>query len=79
MKLDRDERALFDALEAAARDLARGEDGTGKPLSVTAATLARVAEARPRSIAALARVPGMDDPRAERFGAAFLAAIDAAG
>jgi ATP-dependent DNA helicase RecQ len=78
MKLDRGERALYDALEAAARDLARGEDGTEKPLGVTAATLARVAEARPRSLVALARVPGMDDARTERFGAAFLAAIDAA-
>jgi ATP-dependent DNA helicase RecQ len=78
MKLDRGERALYDALEGAARDLARGADGTGKPLGVTSATLARVAEARPRSVAALARVPGMDDARAERFGPAFLAAIDAA-
>jgi ATP-dependent DNA helicase RecQ len=78
MKLDRGDRGLYDALEAAARDLARGADGTEKPLGVTAATLARVADARPRSLAALARVPGMDDARAERFGAAFLAAIDAA-
>jgi ATP-dependent DNA helicase RecQ len=78
MKLDRNDRGLFDALEAAVRDLARGPDGAEKPLSVQRAALARVAEARPRSLSALARVPGMDEARVDRFGAAFLAAIDAA-
>ncbi len=66
---------LFDRLEAAQRDLARGPDGAAKPLACDARTLARIAEARPANLAALARVPGMDARRVERFGAAFLAAL----
>jgi ATP-dependent DNA helicase RecQ len=65
----------FDRLEEAHRRLARGEDGLAKPLSCGASLLARVAEARPTSLAALARIPGMDTARAERFGSAFLAAL----
>jgi ATP-dependent DNA helicase RecQ len=67
--------ALYDRLAEAARDLARGEDGTGKPLSCDAATLRRIAERRPRDRAELERLPGMGAVRAERFGAAFLAVL----
>ncbi len=64
--------SVFDRLQAAQTALTRGEDGTLKPLSVSTATLRRIAELRPTSDAALGRVPGMDAARLERFGAAFL-------
>ena len=68
---------LFDRLAAAQQDLARGPDGTGKLLSCSQGTLAKIAEARPRSEAELARLPGMNPARVERFGAAFLEIIRA--
>ncbi|MFN6977218.1 MAG: HRDC domain-containing protein, partial [Gemmobacter sp.] len=67
--------ALFDRLEEIQVALARGADGTGKPLSCTATTLRLIAERRPRSLAALEAVPGMSPQKTERFGPAFLAAI----
>ena len=77
MRLAGEGGPLFDALRTAARDLARGADGTEKYLSLTNATLARVAEDRPGSMAALQALPGMGPQRAERFGAAFLSIIAA--
>ncbi len=74
-RLDRERKPLFDALESAARDLARGPDGTGKFLSCPRATLARIADQRPASLASLAAVSGMGEQKAERFGPAFLALI----
>jgi len=71
--------ALFDALIDAQAGLMRGASGTDRYLVCTNATLAKIAEARPDDLAALARVPGMSEQKAERFGAAFLAAIAAAG
>jgi ATP-dependent DNA helicase RecQ len=62
--------ALYDRLLAAQAELARGTDGTDKPMSLTAAQLARVADQRPRDMAALARLIG--DRAADRFGPAFL-------
>ena len=62
--------ALFDRLLAAQDALARGENSAEKPLSCSAAQIARLAEARPGDITALRRLLG--DKRAERFGAAFL-------
>ncbi len=76
-RLPREAGALFDALEAAARDLARGPDGADKPLSVTRATLGKIVERRPQDIAALAAIPGVGAHKAERFGPAFLALIAA--
>jgi ATP-dependent DNA helicase RecQ len=67
--------ALHDRLEAAQRDLLRGADGTGKPLSCTQATLRAIAERRPATLADLERLPGMGPQKAERFGAAFLAIL----
>ncbi|MFN3641579.1 MAG: DNA helicase RecQ [Gemmobacter sp.] len=67
--------ALFDRLEEIQVALARGADGTGKPLSCSAATLRLIAERRPHSLAALEAMPGMGPHKAERFGPAFLAAI----
>ncbi len=66
------EGALYDRLEAAQARLARGDDGTGKPLSCNAATLRKIAELRPRSPAQLERIQGMGPAKAERFGPAFL-------
>jgi ATP-dependent DNA helicase RecQ len=68
---------LYDRLEAEALRLARGEDGTGKPMRVDSGTLRRIAERRPRNLAALEAVPGMGPLKAERFGAAFLSVIAA--
>ena len=68
---------LYDQLMAAQEGLARGVDGTEKPLVCSAALVARVAKVKPRDEAALERLIG---PRyAERFGAAFLEAIRQAG
>ncbi|TPE48281.1 DNA helicase RecQ [Amaricoccus solimangrovi] len=72
------EGAAYDRLEEAHRRLARGADGLAKPLSCGAGLLARVAEARPTSLAQIARIPGMDAARTERFGEAFLEALRAA-
>ena len=66
---------LYDRLEAAQAALVRGEDGTGKYLSLTPATLRKVAELRPRSLSDLARIQGMGPDKTDRFGAVFLAVI----
>ncbi|WP_235829715.1 DNA helicase RecQ [Frigidibacter oleivorans] len=71
----RPEGALFDRLAEAAVALSRGEDGTGKPLSCSHATLRQIAERRPGSLSDLARLPGMGEQKADRFGAAFLAIL----
>ena len=52
--------------------LARGEDGTGKLLAAARRRCARSPSAGPRSLDALARVPGMGEAKAARFGPAFL-------
>ncbi len=67
--------ALYDRLSAAQVALARGSDGLGKPLSCDAATLARIAAARPADLSSLAGLAGMDPARVERFGPAFLDAL----
>ena len=66
---------LYDRLEAAQRDLARGEDGTQKPMSCTHTTLRTIAERRPATHADLARIAGMGPAKTERFGSAFLAIL----
>ena len=71
----RPEGELFDRLAEAQLRLARGGDGTGKPLSCTAATLRQVVERRPRDLAELETIPGMGPQKADRFGAAFLAVL----
>lgn len=64
--------ALFDRLAEAQSRLARGEDGTEKPLSVGMPALRRIAEDRPRDLSRY-----LDAARLDRFGAAFRAEIDA--
>ncbi|GGD36450.1 DNA helicase RecQ [Sinisalibacter lacisalsi] len=71
----RDAGALYDRLEAVARTLARGEDGTEKPLSLSPASLRQIAERRPASRDTLARIAGMSEPKLDRFGAALLEII----
>ena len=71
----REAGALFDRLSAAQSDLIRGPEGTSKPLSCNSALLRRIAERRPATLDDIARVPGMDERRTERFGAAFLAVL----
>jgi len=62
---------LFDRLKTAQLRLANGEDGIQKPMYCTNAQLAKIAGQRPKDRSALERLIGV--PKAERFGAAFLA------
>lgn len=73
----REAGALYDALIAAQRDLARGEDGCGRFLDCSGSTIRRIAEARPTDRAALARASGMTEAKLDRFADAFLGAIHA--
>ena len=66
----RTEGTLYDRLLEVQADLSRGPEGTDKPMSCSAAQLARVASAKPRDEAALERLIGAR--HAERFGAAFM-------
>ncbi len=63
---------IYDQLMQAQMDLARGDMGTEKYLSCTNSTLRQIAERRPGSLEDLARIKGMDEIKAERFGPAFL-------
>ena len=60
---------VFDRLLAVQADLARGEDGTGKPMSCTASMLAKVATLAPGDTDGLSRLLGAR--LFERFGKAF--------
>ncbi len=68
---------LYDQLLAVQADLARGNDGTEKPLSCSASQLAKVATLRPSDSSALEKLLG--DRRAARFGSAFLDVLRQAG
>ena len=68
----RDAGAIYDRLAEAQLTLLRGEDGTGKPMSVSPGTLRKIAEARPSTLSDLDRVGDMGAARIERFGPAFL-------
>ncbi len=63
---------IYDQLMQAQMDLARGDMGTEKYLSCTNSTLRQIAERRPGSLEDLARIKGMDEIKAARFGPAFL-------
>ncbi|MDR9482629.1 MAG: DNA helicase RecQ [Salibaculum sp.] len=69
----RDEGTLYDRLLQVQADLARGPEGTDKPMTCCAAVLARVARQKPRDKLAMTRLLG--DRYADRFGAAFLDVI----
>ena len=68
---------LYDALLAAQADLARGETGFDKPMSCSAAQLAKVAQLHPADQSDLTRLLG--ERKAERFGPAFLDVLRQAG
>jgi ATP-dependent DNA helicase RecQ len=57
--------------------LARGADGTGKYLSCTHSTLRQIAQRRPSTLAEMAQIQGMGEAKLDRFGAAFLAVLQA--
>ena len=60
---------VYDRLLAAQADLARGEDGTGKPMRCSASLLAKIAALKAENIDQLNRLLG--DTLSERFGPAF--------
>ncbi len=68
----RDAAEVFDRLAEVQVALMRGEDGTGKPLSLPQSTLRRIAEARPSTLSDLDRVGDLGPQKIERFGEAFL-------
>ncbi|MEI4473139.1 DNA helicase RecQ [Frigidibacter sp. MR17.24] len=72
----REAGSLYDRLAETAAELARGEDGIDKPLSCPPALLRQLAERRPATPEAVARILG--EARAERFGAAFLELLQTA-
>ncbi|TGD44643.1 DNA helicase RecQ [Pseudotabrizicola sediminis] len=63
---------IYDRLAEVQLALLRGEDGTGKPLSLSPGTLRRIAEARPSTLSDLDRVGDLGPAKIERFGPAFL-------
>ncbi len=65
--------SVYDRLVAVQADLARGADGSDKPLSCSASLLARVAEIGRADAGRLRSLLG--DRRADRFGDAFLAVL----
>ncbi|KIC45062.1 ATP-dependent DNA helicase RecQ [Ruegeria sp. ANG-S4] len=73
----RDQGDIYDQLLAVQNDLARGPDGTDKPLTCSASQLAKVAKLRPDNPRGLEQVLG--DRRHERFGEAFLDVLRQAG
>lgn len=76
MKLvGRPEGALFDRLAEVQLSLVRGEDGTGKYVTCSPATLRAIAERRPSTLAELAGISGMGEAKMERFGEAFLTVL----
>jgi len=71
----RDAGALFDRLQQAQVRLAKGESGFDTYLNCTSATLAKIAQQRPRDLHDLEKVQGMGAKKVERFGAVFLQVI----
>jgi ATP-dependent DNA helicase RecQ len=76
MKLvGRPEATLFDRLAEVQLSLSRGEDGTGKYVTCSPATLRAIVERRPSTLGELQAIGGMGELKVERFGAAFLAVL----
>lgn len=71
----RDEGAVYDRLMQAQAQLTRGPHGVDKPMSCSAAMLAKVAQMRSADMDNLTRLIG--DKYAERFGEAFLEVLEA--
>ena len=68
---------VYDQLLQVQADLARGAEGTDKPLSCSASLLAKVAQMRSADKSAMSRLLG--ERRADRFGPAFLDVLRDAG
>ncbi len=66
---------VFDRLQAAQLELARGENGLDTYLCCTNTTLAKIAAQRPQSLAALTKIAGMGEAKAARFGDIFMEII----
>jgi len=73
----RDAGTIYDRLLEAQGTLARGPDGTDKPMSCSASMLAKIASTKPQDLSAMERLLG--DKKAERFGAVFLDVINEEG
>ncbi|MBR9652928.1 DNA helicase RecQ [Thalassovita aquimarina] len=73
----RDAGAVYDRLLEVQADLARGTDGSEKPLSCSASLLAKVAQLRPGDAGTMTRLLG--EKRADRFATAFLDVLREAG
>jgi ATP-dependent DNA helicase RecQ len=73
----REAGSVYDRLAEAQLRLIRGADGTGKPLSLSPAQLRRIAEMRPATLSDLDRAGDLGPAKVERFGAAFLAVLQA--
>ncbi len=71
----RDAGAIYDRLAEVQLQLARGEGGTLKPMSLSPSALRRIAEAKPGSLSDLDRAGDLGAAKLERFGDAFLAVI----
>ncbi len=69
-----DGEPLFDALRACRRDLAR-QAGVPPYVIFHDSTLREMADRKPTSLAALARVSGVGETKLDRYGAAFVEAI----
>ena len=67
---------LFDRLQAAQLELARGENGLDTYLSCTSTTLAKIAAQRPQSLEAMENISGMGPAKTARFGAVFLELLE---
>jgi ATP-dependent DNA helicase RecQ len=68
----RDAGGIYDRLAQTQLQLVRGQDGIGKPLSLSPAQLRRIAEVRPSTLSELDRVGDLGPVKLDRFGAAFL-------
>ena len=71
----RDAGGVYDRLAQTQLRLLRGEDGIGKPLSLSPAQLRRIAEARPSTLSGLDRAGDLGPAKLDRFGAAFLGVL----
>ncbi len=68
----REAAGVFDQLHEIQLTLSRGDDGTARYLSCNSTTLRHIAESSPKTLEQIARIPGMNPQKTERFGAAFL-------
>jgi ATP-dependent DNA helicase RecQ len=73
----RDAGSLFDQLQEAQVQLAKGESGFDTYLNCDSSTLSKIAQQRPRTLQELESMNGMGSKKSERFGIAFLDIISA--